>query len=106
VIAAIHEVHTRGQGSGLGAAGGAVLGGLLGNQVGGGHGRQLATIAGAVGGAVAGNQIEGNMKSTHSYNVVVRMDDGRTRTVHLKSLQNWHTGEPVRIVNGALRAGR
>lgn len=106
VIAAIHEVYTRGQGSGLGAAGGAVLGGLLGNQVGGGHGRQLATIAGAVGGAVAGNQIEGNMKSTHSYNVVVRMDDGRTRTVHLKSLQNWHTGEPVRIVNGALRAGR
>ncbi|MBA5636047.1 glycine zipper 2TM domain-containing protein [Duganella sp. LX20W] len=104
VIAAIHEVHTRGQGSGLGAAGGAVLGGLLGNQVGSGHGRQLATIAGAVGGAVAGNQIEGNMKSSHSYNVVVRMDDGRTRTVHLKSLQNWRAGDPVRIVNGTLRA--
>lgn len=106
VITAIHEVHTRGQGSGLGAAGGAVLGGLLGNQVGGGHGRQLATIAGAVGGAVAGNQIEGNMKSTRSYNVVVRMDDGHTRTVHLKSLQNWRTGDPVRIVHGTLRADR
>ncbi|MBA5606347.1 glycine zipper 2TM domain-containing protein [Duganella sp. FT3S] len=106
VIAAIHEVHTRGQGSGLGAAGGAVLGGLLGNQVGGGHGRQLATIAGAVGGAVAGNQIEGNMKSTSSYNVVVRMDDGRTRNVHLASAGNWRAGEPVRIVNGTLRAER
>lgn len=106
VITAIHEVQTRGQGSGLGAAGGAVLGGLLGNQVGSGHGRQLATVAGAIGGAVAGNQIEGNMKSSHSYNVVVRMDDGRTRTVHLKSAQNWRAGEPVRIVNGTLRAAR
>lgn len=106
VIAAIHEVHSRGQGSGLGAAGGAVLGGLLGNQVGSGHGRQLATIAGAVGGAVAGNQIEGNMKSTVSYSVVVRMEDGRTRTVHLKSLQHWRAGDPVRIVNGTLRAPR
>lgn len=106
VITAIHEVQTRGQGSGLGAAGGAVLGGLLGNQVGSGHGRQLATVAGAIGGAVAGNQIEGNMKSSHSYNVVVRMDDGRTRTVHLKSAQNWRAGDPVRIVNGTLRAAR
>jgi outer membrane lipoprotein SlyB len=104
VIAAIHEVQTRGQGSGVGAAGGAVLGGLLGNQVGSGHGRQLATVAGAIGGAVAGNQIEGNMKSSHSYNVVVRMDDGRTRTVHLQSAQNWRSGDPVRIVNGSLRA--
>ena len=38
VIEAIHEVNTRAEGSGVGAAGGAVVGGLLGNQVGGGHG--------------------------------------------------------------------
>jgi len=36
---------------------GAVVGGLLGNQVGGGNGRKLATIAGVIGGGMLGNQI-------------------------------------------------
>jgi uncharacterized protein YcfJ len=33
------------------------VGGLIGNQVGSGNGRKLATIAGAIGGAYAGNEI-------------------------------------------------
>ena len=36
---------------------GAVVGGLLGNQVGGGNGKTLATIAGAVGGGYLDNEI-------------------------------------------------
>jgi hypothetical protein len=36
---------------------GAVVGGLLGNQVGGGNGKKLATIAGVIGGGMLGNQI-------------------------------------------------
>ena len=36
---------------------GAVIGGLLGNQVGGGNGKTLATIAGAVGGGYLGNEV-------------------------------------------------
>lgn len=36
---------------------GAVVGGLLGNQVGSGNGRKLATIAGLIGGGILGNQI-------------------------------------------------
>jgi uncharacterized protein YcfJ len=36
---------------------GAVLGGLLGSQVGGGNGKTLAAIAGAVGGGYLGNEI-------------------------------------------------
>ena len=39
----------------IGIATGAVIGGLLGNQVGGGNGRTLATVAGAVGGGYLGN---------------------------------------------------
>jgi uncharacterized protein YcfJ len=41
----------------LGIGLGAVVGGLLGTQVGGGNGRTLATIAGAVGGGYLGNEI-------------------------------------------------
>ena len=42
----------------IGTGVGAVAGGLLGNQVGGGKGKTLATVAGAVGGGYAGNQIQ------------------------------------------------
>ena len=41
-----------------GTAIGAVLGGVLGHQVGGGKGKTLATVAGAVGGGYAGKRIE------------------------------------------------
>jgi len=105
VVEAIHEVNTRASGSGVGAAGGAVVGGLLGNQVGGGHGKQVATVLGAIGGAVAGNQIEGSVRATRSYNIVVRLDNGKTRTVHQTAAPGWRQGDRVRIVNGGLRAG-
>jgi len=42
----------------LGTGVGAVAGGLLGHQVGGGKGKTLATVAGAVGGGYAGNRIQ------------------------------------------------
>jgi uncharacterized protein YcfJ len=46
-----------------GTALGAVAGGLLGNQVGGGSGKKIATAAGAVGGAVAGRKIQENQQN-------------------------------------------
>lgn len=104
VIENVREINTRAEGSGVGAAGGAVLGGLLGNQVGGGHGRQLATVAGAIGGAVAGNQIEGNIKSTRSYDITVRLDNGSTRTIHQSAVPAWGVGDQVRIVDGVIRS--
>ncbi|NHZ42006.1 glycine zipper 2TM domain-containing protein [Massilia aquatica] len=103
-IESVREVTQRAQGSGLGAAGGAVLGGLLGNQVGGGNGRKLATVAGAVGGAVVGNQVEGNLKATRSYEIRVRLDDGGARTFHQQSAAGWRTGDRVKVVNGTLRS--
>ncbi|WNK20976.1 glycine zipper 2TM domain-containing protein [Halomonas piscis] len=42
----------------LGSAAGAVVGGLLGNQVGGGTGKKLATAAGAIGGGLAGREVQ------------------------------------------------
>ena len=104
VVESVRTIEHRAQGSGVGAAGGAILGGLLGNQVGGGHGRQLATVAGAVGGAVAGNQIEGNMKATHSWQVTVRMDNGTKRTFNHTSQPAWREGDEVKVVNGKLRS--
>lgn len=46
--------------SGGGAVIGAVVGGLAGNQIGGGSGRAAATALGVLGGALLGNSVEGN----------------------------------------------
>lgn len=103
-VESVRTITQRAEGSGLGAAGGAVIGGLLGNQVGGGSGRTLATAAGAIGGAVVGNQVEGNMKATTSYEIRVRLDDGTLRTFRQNSQPQWRSGDRVRIVKGRLRS--
>ena len=46
--------------SGGGAVIGGIVGGLAGNQIGGGSGRAAATALGVIGGALLGNSIEGN----------------------------------------------
>ncbi|HEX8606466.1 MAG TPA: glycine zipper 2TM domain-containing protein [Pseudoduganella sp.] len=93
-VESVKEGKTRAEGSGMGAAGGAVVGGLLGRQVGDGRGRDLATIAGAVGGAVVGNQVEGKLKGKRNYEVVVRMHDGELRTFYTDS-PVWRGGDQV-----------
>ena len=51
----------------LGTAIGAVAGGLLGNQIGGGNGKKIATVAGAVGGGYAGNKVQEGMQNRDTY---------------------------------------
>src|SRR5690606_14399492 len=46
---------------------GVVAGGLLGNQVGGGNGKKVATVAGAAAGGYAGNKVQGNMQAGDTY---------------------------------------
>src|SRR5712664_1660177 len=58
IVESTREISEPGKGSGIGGVGGAVVGGVLGHQVGSGRGNDLATVAGAVGGAFAGNAIE------------------------------------------------
>jgi outer membrane lipoprotein SlyB len=70
---------------GLGTVAGGVIGGLLGNQVGGGNGKTAMTVLGAAGGAYAGNKIEQNMKKVTVYQVRVRMNDGSIRNVEVSS---------------------
>ncbi len=104
VIESIREVTQRGESTGVGVVGGAVVGGLLGNQVGAGRGKDVATVLGAVGGAVAGNEIEHRVKSTKVYEITVRFDDG-SKTVIKESTQTaWRPGDRVKVVNGAIRS--
>jgi len=44
-----------------------VVGGVLGNQVGGGDGKKLATVGGAIAGGYAGNKIQEGMQDRNTY---------------------------------------
>lgn len=103
-IESIQEINHRGKASGVGVLGGAVLGGVLGNQVGKGNGNDAATVVGAVGGAVAGNEVEKRMSSTTTYKITVRLNDGATRVFEEATQPAWRVGEKVKVVNGALRS--
>jgi uncharacterized protein YcfJ len=50
----------------IGSVAGAVVGGVLGHQVGGGTGRDIATVAGAAGGGYAGNRIQKNLQDKNT----------------------------------------
>jgi outer membrane lipoprotein SlyB len=104
VIESVREIAAKGKGSGLGAVGGAVVGGLLGNQVGGGRGKDVMTVVGAVGGAVAGNEVEKRVKTTSSYEITVRLNDGSSRVISEASAPTWRIGDKVKIVNGAIQS--
>ena len=77
---------------------------IIGNQVGSGRGNTAATAIGAVGGAVAGNEIEKRVKSSKSYEVTVRLDDGSSRVISQTSPPAWRMGDHVKVVGGAIQA--
>jgi len=98
-------VKTEGHGTGIGAVGGAVAGGLIGNQFGAGTGRAAMTVLGAVGGGFAGNSVEKHIRSTTSYSVRVHMENGKTRYFTYHEAPPFQQGQHVRVENGTLVAG-
>jgi outer membrane lipoprotein SlyB len=102
VIESTRVVSAKGDGGAVGIVGGAVVGGLLGNQVGGGRGKDLATVAGAVGGAYAGNEIEKHVNSSKSYETTVLLEDGKRRVFNNATPTQWQAGDRVKIIDGAI----
>jgi outer membrane lipoprotein SlyB len=105
-VQSVEPISTQGQASGLGAVGGAVAGGLLGNQFGAGNGRTAMTVVGALGGGLAGNEVEKRVRAETVYRVYVRMDTGKTRYWTYQSAPGVQPGDRVRLENnGLVRAG-
>ncbi|WBM69194.1 glycine zipper 2TM domain-containing protein [Buttiauxella sp. WJP83] len=65
----------------IGSALGAVAGGVIGHQFGGGRGKDVATVVGALGGGYAGNQVQGNMQDRDTYTTT----EQKCKTVYDKS---------------------
>ena len=90
------------------SATGAILGGIVGavagheisDKTGGSKGNQnVSAVAGAAAGAMAGNAIQKNVTSD-TYNIHVRMDDGRTVVINQRDLGGIRENTYVRVVNG------
>lgn len=101
-VTGVRTIEARGEATGAGAIVGGVLGGVLGHQVGGGRGRDVATVAGAAGGAYVGHQTERSMKSATRYRVDVRMDSGKRRTFTYASAPGYRVGDPVTVKSGRM----
>ncbi len=66
-VAVSHRAPVKDQHQIAGTVIGALAGGLLGNQIGAGSGRKIATVAGAAAGGYAGNKVQKNMQASDVY---------------------------------------
>jgi len=101
-VTEVVAIEKKGESSGAGAVLGGIVGGVLGHQVGGGRGKDVATVAGAVGGAFLGNEVEKNRGTTAAWDVRVRLEDGSSKVVRYTTEPSWRAGDKVRIENGKL----
>lgn len=86
--------------SGVGALGGAALGGVAGSSIGGGNGQILAAIGGALLGGLAGNAVENQVGRTQGLEITVRLDNGETRVIAQAADVALSSGQRVQVVSG------
>lgn len=96
-VESVKQEKHKGKGGMLGAAGGAVAGGLLGNQVGSGTGKTVATVGGAVAGGVIGNEIQKKVTSKKVWVTSVKMKDGSVKTFEQEAQPGWAVGNTVKV---------
>ena len=90
-VQSIHYVAVKD--NGVGALIGAATGAVLGNMVGKGHGRDLATLGGGLAGAYVGSQVA----QANAQELTVRLNSGKQVVVIAKGTQ-FQVGQRVRIV--------
>lgn len=95
-VLSVIQAEKKGEGGALGMIAGGVTGALLGRQVGGGSGKNLATIAGAAGGAYAGKKIEEAVNTKPVWTVSVQYTDGRQAQFDFDQDPGFKKGDAVK----------
>lgn len=101
-VTAIKVTEKAGDSGPVGMIAGGVAGAVLGHQVGGGFGKDLATIAGAAGGAYAGKKIEEKINTRKIWTVSVRYNNGATADFSYEQDPGVKVGDAVRKVGNVL----
>ena len=103
VVVAVSSHKVKGEDGTMGAIAGGVVGGLLGNQIGKGSGKTVATVAGVAGGAYAGNQIQKQSGSKKMVKVTVKFDNGQQRDYDFEGEHSpYSMGARVQLRDGQL----
>lgn len=77
VVDSVRPVRINPGDTGVGTAGGAVLGGLAGSTVGGGNGQIAGAVGGAILGGILGSNIEHSANERPGVEITVLLDNGR-----------------------------
>ena len=101
-VSAISQAEKAGDSGPLGVIAGGAAGAILGHQVGGGTGKDLATIAGALGGAYAGKKIEGMVKTQTVWTVSVQYADGRKANFEFQQDPGMKIGDSVKNAGASI----
>lgn len=101
-VQTVKQEKRKGKGGILGMAGGAVAGGLLGSQIGGGTGKTIATVGGAVAGGVVGNEVQKKVTSKKVWVTRVKMKDGTLKNFEQEAQPVWVAGNVVKIDGSTL----
>ena len=75
--------------------------GVLGNMVGGGRGKTLATIAGAALGAAGGYAGEKALTKQNGLEITVELENGQQLSIVQAADQQFSPGERVRVLRGS-----
>jgi len=101
-IVSMRNVVVQGAPSGVGALGGAALGGVAGSFIGGDsfRGNLLGAVGGALLGGLAGSAVENSIDRGNAVEFIIRQDDGQTISVVQTNEDNFHPGQRVAIIRG------
>ena len=100
VVDTVRPVRINPRETGVGTAGGAVLGGIAGSNVGGGSGQVAGAVGGAILGGILGQNIEASANERQGIEVTVHLDTGKYIAVVQEADEAFRPGDRVRILTG------
>lgn len=100
VVESVRAVRINPHESGVGTAGGAVLGGIAGSNVGGGSGQVAGAIGGAILGGILGQSVERSANERPGVELTVLLDSGKYIAVVQEADEDFRSGDRVRILSG------
>jgi len=100
VVESVRDVKINPGPTGVGTAGGAMLGGIAGSNVGGGSGQVAGAIGGAILGGILGSNIEKSANERPGIELTVLLDSGKYVAVVQEPDEPFRPGDRVRVVSG------
>jgi len=100
VVESVRDVRIQPGNTGVGGAGGAMLGSVAGSHVGGGSGQVAGAIGGAILGGIIGHNVEASANARPGLEVTVLLDSGAYVAVVQAPDEMFRSGDRVRVLSG------